>query len=105
MNGDAASTLNSLWNPRPSSAVGLTSSFCSSSNSICPLQFVTPWQVRADLESNRPIAGQLPSLIDFDVQGNAQLVRINPLPTPSPTGPGHFFAPASGSPTDAVPSA
>jgi len=60
---------------------------------VCPLQFVSPWQVRASLENNRSIAGQLPSLVDFDVQGNAQLVRVRPLPTPAPTGPGHFFAP------------
>jgi hypothetical protein len=63
------------------------------SNTVCPLQFVTPFQVRAALEANGPIAGQLPSLVDFDVQGNAQLVRVRPLPVPSPTGPGHFFAP------------
>jgi len=62
-------------------------------NTVCPLQFVSPWQVRASLENNRPVAGQAPTLVDFDVQGNAQLVRVRPLPTPTPTGPGHFFAP------------
>jgi hypothetical protein len=65
-------------------------------NTVCPLQFVNPWQIRASLESNRPIAGQVPALVDFDVQGVAQLVRVRPVatPTPSPTGPGHFFAPS-----------
>ena len=55
-------------------------------NTVCPLQFTTPWQVRANVESN----GLAASLTDFDIQGNAQLVRINPLPAPYPTGPGHF---------------
>jgi hypothetical protein len=65
-------------------------------NTVCPLQFVNPWQIRAALESNSPIAGQIPTLTDFDVQGNAQLVRVRPvvIPTPTPTGPGHFFAPS-----------
>jgi len=62
---------------------------------VCPLQFVSPWQVRASLENNQRIAGQVPALVDFDVQGNAQLVRVRPLPTPTPTGPGHFFAPTA----------
>lgn len=62
-------------------------------NTVCPLQFATPFQVRSAVETNGRIAGQLPSLTDFDVQGNAQLVRVRPLPVPSPTGPGHFFAP------------
>jgi len=62
---------------------------------VCPLQFVSPWQVRNSLERNRLIAGQSPTLVDFDVQGNAQLVRVRPLPVPTPTGPGHFFAPTS----------
>lgn len=64
-------------------------------NTVCPLQLVTPGQVRAELEANGPVAGQLPSLVDFDVQGNAKLIRTIPLPTPSPTGPSHFFAPAT----------
>jgi hypothetical protein len=54
---------------------------------VCPLRFVSPGQVRAELENNLPIAGQVPTLVDFDVQGNAQLVRV--------TGPGHFFAPTA----------
>jgi hypothetical protein len=62
---------------------------------VCPLQFVSPWQVRASLERNLRIAGQVPSLVDFDVQGNAQLVRVRPVPAPTPTGPGHFFAPST----------
>jgi hypothetical protein len=69
--------------------------------SVCPLQFVSPWTLRNLVEANNlnlgglRCYGQLPSLVDFDVQGNALLVRINPLPVPSPTptGPGHFFAP------------
>jgi len=69
---------------------------------VCPLQFVSPWQVRASLENNRPIAGQVPALVDFDVQGNAQLVRVRPLPTPTPTGPGHFFAPTAGDSSSAA---
>ena len=71
-------------------------------NTVCPLQFLSPGQLRADLESNRPIAGQIPTLVDFDVQGNAQLARVNPVPVPvpTPTGPGHFFLPSdSGSPS------
>jgi hypothetical protein len=58
--------------------------------SVCPLQFVSPFQVRAAVEANGPVAGQLPSLVDFDVQANALLVRTRQLPTPYPTGPGHF---------------
>ena len=73
--------------------------------SVCPLQFVSPFQVRAAVEANGPVAGQLPTLSDFDVQGNAQLVRISPLPTPSPTGPGHFFAPSVNPNPDNSPSA
>jgi len=67
---------------------------------ICPLQFVSPWQVRNSLENNRSVAGQTPSLVDFDVQGNALLVRVRPLPVPTPTGPGHFFAPTTTSNPD-----
>jgi hypothetical protein len=62
---------------------------------VCPLQFISPWQIRSSLERNLPIAGQIPTLVDFDVQGNAQLVRVRPLPVPSPTGSGHFFAPTA----------
>jgi hypothetical protein len=71
-------------------------------NSVCPLQFVSPFTLRTLVEHNNlRVAGQLPSLVDFDVQGNALLVRTTPyVPTPTPTGPGHFFAPTS--PTDAA---
>jgi hypothetical protein len=65
---------------------------------VCPLQFTNPWTLRALVEHNNlRVIGQLASLVDFDVQGNAQLVRTVPVvtPTPTPTGPGHFFAPTS----------
>jgi len=62
---------------------------------VCPLQFVNPWQVRASLENNLRIAGQQPTLVDFDVQGNAQLVRVRPVVIPTPTPTGHFFAPTT----------
>jgi hypothetical protein len=55
-------------------------------NTVCPLRFLSPWQVRADLENNLPIARAVPTLVDFDVQGNAQLVRV---------GSNHFFAPTT----------
>jgi hypothetical protein len=64
---------------------------------VCPLRFVNPWTLRFLVEHNNlRIAGQLASLVDFDVQGNAELVRVRPVvtPTPTPTGPGHFFAPS-----------
>jgi hypothetical protein len=61
--------------------------------SVCPLSRVSPFLLRFLIEHNLPVAGQFPSLQDFDAQGNAQLVRVRPLviPTPTPTGPGHFF--------------
>lgn len=63
---------------------------------VCPLQFVSPWTLRFLVEHNNlQLSGELASLVDFDVQGNARLVRVTPLPVPTPTGtPGHFFAPA-----------
>jgi hypothetical protein len=63
--------------------------------SVCPLAFVDPFLLRFLIEHNLAVAGQFPTLTDFDVQGNAQLVRVRPLPVPvpTPTGPGHFFAP------------
>jgi hypothetical protein len=59
---------------------------------ICPLLFVSPFAVRAAVEGNLPIAGQLPRLIDFSFQGHTRLLRVVPvvIPTPYPTGPGHF---------------
>jgi hypothetical protein len=66
---------------------------------VCPLAFINPFVLRALIEHNNlRVAGQLPSLVDFDVQGNALLVRTRPVvtPTPTPTGPGHFFAPSVG---------
>jgi hypothetical protein len=69
-------------------------------HSVCPLQFTNPWTLRALTESNHlNVAGQYPSLVDFDVQGNALLVRVPVVtPHPTPSQPGHFFAPAA-SPT------
>jgi hypothetical protein len=64
---------------------------------VCPLQFVNPFIVRSLVEHNHiSLLGQPASLVDFDVQGNAQLVSVRPviIPTPTPTGPGHFFAPS-----------
>jgi hypothetical protein len=63
--------------------------------SVCPLVFVNPWTLRQRVENNDlTLLGQLASLVDFDVQGNAQLARVItlPVPTPTPTNP-HFFAP------------
>ena len=78
--------------------------------SVCPLQFDNPWNVRNEIENNLPVAGQQPTLVDFDVQGNAQLVRVRPFPVPfpTPTGPGHFIQTPNpdnnpvGQPTDSV---
>jgi hypothetical protein len=71
--------------------------------SVCPLAFVNPWTLRAQVEHNNlAILGHLATLVDFDVQGNALLVRPAPVvtPTPTPTGPGHFFAPSVNSNPD-----
>jgi len=77
-------------------------------NVVCPLQFVNPFTLRALVEqsgiNHTPlrIAGQLAQLVDFDVQGNAQLVRNVPvIPTPYPTGPGGHFAPTA-TPSDSL---
>ena len=70
---------------------------------VCPLQFVNPWTLRANVEANNlRLFGHFASLVDFDVQGNALLVRTVPVvtPTPTPTGPGHFFAPSVNSNPD-----
>lgn len=52
---------------------------------VCPLAFTNPFAVRAAIENGTPVAGQLPSLVDFDVQGNALLAPVTPFPHFAPT--------------------
>src|ERR1700746_908338 len=68
---------------------------------VCALAFANPWAVRLAVIKNAingvngPVAGQLPTLLDFAFQGRGLVAAPLPAPTPCPTGPGGIFAPVN----------